>query len=168
MSSRNSMASRSVCFGVRWVTKNLLSQAPPCFRGLVKPLDPAAFAVISAHHNPHWDCVMHKEGLCPSSGDDGLMMMTMTMTLCLSQTILFNRRIILRYVIVVLNEQFVNMCYIDTNINLHQKLYLEILRASEVTLSRWFRLHLQFLAYESGLFSLYWSIKEVLLQRWGH
>jgi hypothetical protein len=32
------------------VTKNLLSQAPPCFGKHFKPLVPAAFAVISRHH----------------------------------------------------------------------------------------------------------------------
>jgi hypothetical protein len=32
---------------IGWVTKNILSRAPPCFRRHVKPLVPAAFAVIS-------------------------------------------------------------------------------------------------------------------------
>jgi hypothetical protein len=31
------------------VTKNLLSRAPPCFGRHVKPLVPAAFAVVSTH-----------------------------------------------------------------------------------------------------------------------
>jgi hypothetical protein len=112
------MAPRSVRLGVRsrklsnvstfqrsvigWVTKNLLSRAPPWFGRHVKPLVPAAFAVVSTHPqygfiyylftyglptNPHWVrvvgcgpfslCVIHKEGLCPSSGDiNRLMMMT--------------------------------------------------------------------------------------------
>jgi hypothetical protein len=34
---------------IRWVTKNLLSRAPPCFGRHVKPLVPAAFAVVSTH-----------------------------------------------------------------------------------------------------------------------
>jgi hypothetical protein len=35
---------------IGWVTKILLSRAPPCFRRHVKPLIPAAFAVVSTHH----------------------------------------------------------------------------------------------------------------------
>jgi hypothetical protein len=35
--------------GVEWVTKNLLSRAPPCFGRHVKPLVPAAFAVVNTH-----------------------------------------------------------------------------------------------------------------------
>jgi hypothetical protein len=34
---------------IGWVTKNLLSRAPPCFGRHVKPLVPAAFAVVSTH-----------------------------------------------------------------------------------------------------------------------
>jgi hypothetical protein len=34
-----------------WVTKNLLSRAPPCFGRHVKPLDPAVFAVVSTHQH---------------------------------------------------------------------------------------------------------------------
>jgi hypothetical protein len=34
---------------IGWVTKNLLSRAPPCFGGHVKPLVTAVFAVISIH-----------------------------------------------------------------------------------------------------------------------
>jgi hypothetical protein len=34
---------------IGWVTKNLLSRAPPCFGWHVKPLVPAAFAVVSTH-----------------------------------------------------------------------------------------------------------------------
>jgi hypothetical protein len=83
------MALRSVRFGVRsrklsnvvhvigWVTKNLLSRAPPRFGRHVKPLVPAAFAVVSTHqpalgprgYGPFSLCVIHKEGLCPSIGD---------------------------------------------------------------------------------------------------
>jgi hypothetical protein len=38
------------CWSVmRWVNKNLLSQALPCFERHVKPLVPAAFAVVSTH-----------------------------------------------------------------------------------------------------------------------
>jgi hypothetical protein len=34
---------------IGWVTKNLLSRTPPCFGKPVKPLVPAAFAVVSTH-----------------------------------------------------------------------------------------------------------------------
>jgi hypothetical protein len=34
---------------IGWVTKNLISRAPPCFSRHVKPLVPAAFAVVSTH-----------------------------------------------------------------------------------------------------------------------
>jgi hypothetical protein len=34
---------------IGWVTENLLSRAPPCFGRHVKPLVPAAFAVVSTH-----------------------------------------------------------------------------------------------------------------------
>jgi hypothetical protein len=67
-----------------WVTRNLLSRAPPCFGRHVKPLVPAAFTVI-VPTNPHWArvvgygmfslYVIHKEGLCPSSGDINRLMM---------------------------------------------------------------------------------------------
>jgi hypothetical protein len=78
---------------IGWVTKNLLSRAPPCFARHVKPLVPAAFAGIST--NPHWVlvvdygpfflCVIHKEGLCPSSGNINrltMMMMILSLLLC--------------------------------------------------------------------------------------
>jgi hypothetical protein len=61
---------------IGWVTKNLLSRAPPCFGRHVKPLVPAAFAIVS--NQPalglrvgSWpDLLMcNREGLCPSSGD---------------------------------------------------------------------------------------------------
>jgi hypothetical protein len=35
---------------IGWVTKNLLSLAPPCFGGHVKPLVPAEFAVARQLH----------------------------------------------------------------------------------------------------------------------
>jgi hypothetical protein len=38
---------------IGWVTKNLLSRGPPCFERHVKPLVPAAFAVVSTRQ-PHW------------------------------------------------------------------------------------------------------------------
>jgi hypothetical protein len=54
---------------IGWVTKNLLSRAPSCLGRHVKPLVPAAFAVVSI--NPQWArlvgygpfslCVIHKE-----------------------------------------------------------------------------------------------------------
>jgi hypothetical protein len=34
---------------IGWVTKNLLSRAPPCFGRHVKPLVPVAFAIVSTH-----------------------------------------------------------------------------------------------------------------------
>jgi hypothetical protein len=34
---------------IGWVTKNLLSRAPPCFGRHVKSLVPAAFAVVNTH-----------------------------------------------------------------------------------------------------------------------
>jgi hypothetical protein len=37
------------CSFMRWVTKNVLFRAPPCFGRHVKPLVPAAFAVVSIH-----------------------------------------------------------------------------------------------------------------------
>jgi hypothetical protein len=36
---------------IGWVTKNLLSRAPPCFGRHVKPLVPAVFAVFSTHQS---------------------------------------------------------------------------------------------------------------------
>jgi hypothetical protein len=58
---------------IGWVTKNLLSRAPPCFGRHVKPLVPA-FAVFITHqvwarvvgYDPFSLCVIHKEGLYPS------------------------------------------------------------------------------------------------------
>jgi hypothetical protein len=55
---------------IGWVTKNLLPQAP-CFGRHVKPIVPAAFAVVS----PFSVCVIHKEGLCLNSGDINTLMM---------------------------------------------------------------------------------------------
>jgi hypothetical protein len=77
---------------IGWVTKNLLSRAPPCFGRHVKPLVPAAFAVVSIHQPTHWDrvlgydpfflCVIYQEGLCPSSADISRLMMMMISTAC--------------------------------------------------------------------------------------
>jgi hypothetical protein len=36
---------------IGWVTKKLLSRAPPCFGRHVKPLVSAAFAVVSTHQS---------------------------------------------------------------------------------------------------------------------
>ncbi|RVE45141.1 hypothetical protein evm_010250 [Chilo suppressalis] len=36
---------------IGWVTKNLLSRAPPCFGRHVKPLVPAASAVVNTHQS---------------------------------------------------------------------------------------------------------------------
>jgi hypothetical protein len=63
---------------IGWVTKKLLSRAPPCFRRHVKPLVQSAFAVVSTHQlalGPFSLCVILKEGLCPSSGDINRLMM---------------------------------------------------------------------------------------------
>jgi hypothetical protein len=69
------------------VTKNLLSGALPCFGRHVKRLVPAAFASL-ALNNQHWGrvvgivpfclCVIHKDDLCPSSGNINMLMMMMT------------------------------------------------------------------------------------------
>jgi hypothetical protein len=63
------------------VTKNLLSRAPPCFGRHVKPLVPVAFAVVSTLQPALGPCgglcVIHKEGLCPSSGDINRLMIVM-------------------------------------------------------------------------------------------
>jgi hypothetical protein len=65
------------CSVIGWVTKNLLSRAPPSFGRHVKPLVLAAFAVVSPHqpalarvvgYGPFSLCVIRKESLCPSSG----------------------------------------------------------------------------------------------------
>jgi hypothetical protein len=69
---------------IGWVTKNLLSRAPPCFGSRCSRL----YLQSIAPTNPHWArvvgygpfflCVIHKKGLCPSIGDiNGLMMMMM-------------------------------------------------------------------------------------------
>jgi hypothetical protein len=58
-----------------------------CFGRHVKPLVPAAFAVVSTHqpalglcggYGPLSLCVSHKESLCPSSGDINRLMMILT------------------------------------------------------------------------------------------
>jgi hypothetical protein len=43
---------------IGWMTKNLLSRAPKCFKRHVKPLVPAAFAVVSTYQTWYG-------GLCP-------------------------------------------------------------------------------------------------------
>jgi hypothetical protein len=68
---------------IGWVTKNLLSRAPACFGRHIKPLVPAAFAVVSTHQPAlgarAWGlfslCAVHKAGLCPSSEDINRLMM---------------------------------------------------------------------------------------------
>jgi hypothetical protein len=81
---------------IRWVTKHLLSRVPPCFGRHVKPFVPAAILVVPPT-NPHWAsmvdygpislCVIHKEGLCPSSGDmNGLMMINIFTWLIISDS----------------------------------------------------------------------------------
>jgi hypothetical protein len=47
---RHAIADVKQCWSViGWVTKNLLSQTPPCFGRHGKPLVPAPFAVDSTH-----------------------------------------------------------------------------------------------------------------------
>jgi hypothetical protein len=49
---RRAIAEVKQCWSVIGrMTKNLLSRAPPCFRRHVKPLVPAAFAVVSTHQS---------------------------------------------------------------------------------------------------------------------
>jgi hypothetical protein len=87
--------------------QNLLSRAPLCFERHVKPLAPAALAVISTHqcalarvvgYGPFSLFVIHKKGLCPSSGDIKRLMMKYYMQLrykcntefyCISGCLLF-------------------------------------------------------------------------------
>jgi hypothetical protein len=67
-----------------WVIKNFLCQAPPCFEGTLSRWPRLNFQWI-APTNLHWACVVgygpfslcfiHKEGLCPSSGDINRLMM---------------------------------------------------------------------------------------------
>jgi hypothetical protein len=81
---------KQLCSVIGWVSKNLLSRAPPCFGTHVKPLIPAAFAVVSIQqstlgprgglYSPFSLCVIHKEGLCPSSGGINRLMMMMRRT----------------------------------------------------------------------------------------
>jgi hypothetical protein len=73
-----------------WVTKNVISRAPSCFGGHVKPLVPAVFAVVSTHQSaldPRSELyglfslwVIHKEGLCVSIGDIHRLLMMMYCT----------------------------------------------------------------------------------------
>jgi hypothetical protein len=63
---------------VGWVTKMYYLELLPCFGRHAKPLVPAALQSL-APTNSHWArvvgygpfslCVIHKEDLCPSSGD---------------------------------------------------------------------------------------------------
>jgi hypothetical protein len=70
---------------IGWTTKNLLSRTPPCFEGTLSCWS-RLHSQSLAPTNPHWACVVgygpfslcviHKEGLCPSSRDiNGLMKM---------------------------------------------------------------------------------------------
>jgi hypothetical protein len=69
-----------------WMSaKKLLSRAPPSFGRHVKLLIPAAFAVVSTRQSvlgPISLCVIHKEVLCPSSGDINRLMMLMNDCKC--------------------------------------------------------------------------------------
>jgi hypothetical protein len=72
-----------------------------CFGRHVKPLVPPTFAAVYTHH-PHWArvlgyrlfslCVIHKESLCPSSGDINRLMMMMMMTHTYIPSTLYPRR----------------------------------------------------------------------------
>jgi hypothetical protein len=79
---------------LRWsvigcVIKNLSSRAPPCFGRHVKPMVPAAFAVVSTNqpalgvvgYGRFSLCVIHKEGLWQSSRNINRLMMMMMTTL---------------------------------------------------------------------------------------
>jgi hypothetical protein len=55
---------------IGWVTKNLLSRTPPCFG---TPTNTHCARVVG--YGPFSLCVIHKEGLCPSSRDINRMMM---------------------------------------------------------------------------------------------
>jgi hypothetical protein len=68
----------------------------PCFGRHVKPLIPAAFAVVSTQqpalgrvvgYGPLSLCVIHKKGLCPSSGGINKLMMMMMMIRIYSNTV---------------------------------------------------------------------------------
>jgi hypothetical protein len=83
----SSMALRSVRFGVRSRKLSNVGQKfiISSFGRHVKPLFPAAFAVVSTHqpalarvvgYGLFSLCVIHKEGLCPSSGDINRLMMS--------------------------------------------------------------------------------------------
>jgi hypothetical protein len=70
---------------IGWVTKNLLYRVPSCFGRHVKMLVQAALAPTILHwvcgvgNGLFSLCVIHKKGLCPSSGDiNGLMMMNVS------------------------------------------------------------------------------------------
>jgi hypothetical protein len=72
---------------IGWVTKNILSRAPPCFGRHVKPLARLHLQSLKPT-NPHWArvvgygpfslCAINKEGLCSSSGDINRLLMMMT------------------------------------------------------------------------------------------
>jgi hypothetical protein len=69
---------------IRWMTKNILSRAPPCFEGTLSHWSRLHLQSL-APTNPYWArvvgydpfslCVIHKEGLWLSSGISRLMMM---------------------------------------------------------------------------------------------
>jgi hypothetical protein len=68
------------------VNKHIKLRAPQCFGRHVNPLVPATLQSL-APTNPHWArvvgygpfflCVLHKEALCPSSGEIKMLMMMM-------------------------------------------------------------------------------------------
>jgi hypothetical protein len=74
-----------------WVTKTLSSRAPPCLEGTLSRWSRMHLQSLAAT-NPHWArvvgygpfslWVIHKEGLCPSSGDNNRLMMMIDLLVC--------------------------------------------------------------------------------------
>jgi hypothetical protein len=62
-------------------SKNVICRAPPCFGSHVKPLCMAVPAVLAARvgYDPYSVSVIHKESLCPDSGDIKRLIMIMEM-----------------------------------------------------------------------------------------
>jgi hypothetical protein len=65
---------------VEWMTKNLLSRAPPCFGRHVKRLVALSLGLRGELLLFLLMCVIHNEGLSPSSGDINRLMMTLLKT----------------------------------------------------------------------------------------
>jgi hypothetical protein len=77
---------------IGWVTKNLLSRAPPCSGSTLSRRSRLHLQSL-APINPHWArvvgygplslCVIHKKGLCAISGDINRLMMSLLVLLYL-------------------------------------------------------------------------------------